>query len=235
MDKFALENIKKELDSVFELLESSRAISTKIIGENITTGKLYEAYVLSKVLLYLKMKEHYFIVLMGGSKIKLRSSPGGITRTYSWFNIYKTESDYRSNPESHIAEIWTDIEFSSLSYELKKKPALITKGEFHELDIMMVKPGLSGRPNHANVMLGIECKNTDYKKSFLREILGIRRELSLLTNVPVQTFFNNWPTLQVKANPPSVIQVFCTDSRVTSYKEPGERFSIDFYHLEMKL
>lgn len=235
MEKEAFETIKKELDSVFSSMESSRAISTRIIGEDTTTGKLYEVYVLSKVLLYLTMKEGYFIVLMGGSKVKLRSSPGGITRSYPWFNIYKTESDYRSDANSQIAEIWTDIEFSSLSYDIKSKPGAITKGEFHELDIMMVNPGLNGKPTHDNVLLGIECKNTRYKKAFLREILGIRRELSLLTKVPVKTFFGIWPTTNVKANPPSVIQVFCTDPKVANYKEPGDTFSVDFYHLEMKL
>jgi hypothetical protein len=77
-------------------------------------------------------------------------------------------------------------------------------------------------------MLGVECKNRGYTKSLLKEILGVRRELSLLTDVSVSTQFNTWPEAAIRADPPSCLLVYSSDNAVKYYKSPGDLFSIRF-------
>ena len=77
--------------------------------------------------------------------------------------------------------------------------------------------------------LGIECKNTGYQKGLLKEILGIRRELSLLSNSKL-TRFRVWPRTTVPADPASCLLVYSTDANVSDYAAPGEVFGIDFIY-----
>jgi hypothetical protein len=79
-------------------------------------------------------------------------------------------------------------------------------------------------------LLGVECKNTGYSKDLLRSILGVRRELSYITDRPRPTAFAQWPHATVHANPPSCLLVYSTDPKVKSYASPGDVFEIDFFH-----
>ncbi len=131
-----------------------------------------------------------------------------------------------------VAELWTDVEFLTLSYS-RLGSLSPTKGSYHELDIVIVEAGSNGRPPHSAVWLGIECKNTSYQKGLLKEILGVRRELSLVTSEPIKTKFSTWPRPYAPANPPSCLVVFATDTAVLEYSDPGEVFGIDFIHEPM--
>lgn len=115
-----------------------------------------------------------------------------------------------------------------------RPPCTPQKGEYHELDIAVVDPDLTGRPRNDRVWLGAECKNTGYHKGLLKEVLGIRRELSLLTD-PKQTRFRTWPRAVVPCDPASCLLVYATDSTVKEYSRPGEVFGIDFCHEELIL
>jgi hypothetical protein len=106
------------------------------------------------------------------------------------------------------------------------------KGDYHELDILVVGAGTTGRPRHDQIWLGVECKNTGYEKGLLKEILGIRRELSLLTDWQ-PTKFARWPRASVRATPPSCLLVYSTDEDVADYSAPGNTFGIDFIHEAM--
>jgi hypothetical protein len=124
------------------------------------------------------------------------------------------------------------VEFLALSYSIQGESSPPTKGHYHELDLVVVNAGATGRPKADQIWLGAECKNTTYQKGLLKEILGIRRELSLLTNGN-PTFFNYWPRNSVPANPPSCLMVFSTDSGVIEYSAPGNIFGIDFEYEPM--
>jgi hypothetical protein len=132
-----------------------------------------------------------------------------------------------------VAEMWTDIEFISLSYS-RRRGGPPERGEYHELDIAVVEPGLEGRPPHDCIWLAVECKNTGYHKGLLKEILGIRRELSYLQESR-STRFRTWPRATVPAEPASCLVVFSTDPAVLLYSRPGDVFGIDFRHEEMVL
>jgi hypothetical protein len=230
------DHIKRQLWDVFErYLGVSSAVAQGLVPQAVTAGKLYEAHVLSRVVERLVLDEGYSLSLIGGTKIQLKSSPGPINRSFPRIELRRGGGC--------VAELWTDIEFLSLSYWTRRRTGArqgpsrflrppVTKGDYHELDIVIVTAGLTGRPRHNAIWLGIECKNTGYEKGLLKEILGIRRELSLL-DVEQRTRFTSWPRATVPASPPSCLLVFSTDPNVAAYSAPGTVFGIDFVHEAM--
>jgi hypothetical protein len=216
--------IQAEIGSIFSThLGATQAVSQTLVPSTVTSGKLYEAYVLSVLIERLAIDEGFSFVLVNGTNIKFKSSPGPINRNYPCIEMRKNNS--------LVAELWTDVEFLSLSFSNRQAVAT-TNGDYHELDIVVVPPGLSGRPRHDEVWLGVECKNTTYGKSLLKEILGVRRELSYLSpNMP--TNFTVWPRSYVPASPASCLLVYANDSKVLNYSAPGSVFGIDFFHEPM--
>jgi hypothetical protein len=216
------EKIKRRIEKAirrYAHAESERAYN--LVPSALTSGKLYEAHVLSLILERLHNDEGFNITLINSNYVALKSSPGPINRAYPYFKL--------SRGTALAAELWTDVEFLTLSYS--RSPMSQPRfGDFHELDILVVDPGVSGRPPHETIWLGAECKNTGYNKGLLKEILGVRRELSLLRD-DGPTHFQNWPRAQVPAHPGSCLLVYSTDATVLNYSSPGQLFGIDFYHV----
>ncbi|MEZ4503634.1 MAG: hypothetical protein R3C39_13495 [Dehalococcoidia bacterium] len=200
---------------------TSSQVPAGLLPANIKAGKLYEAWVLSVVLGKLVAEEGYRAVLRGSTKPTLHLGHGPINRQYPYFEMLR-----RNRP---ALEVWTDIEFLTLSYAQQTVRRSPQPGDFHELDIVVVATGTRGRPRHDEIQLGVECKATHYGKHLLREILGVRRELSFYQN-PRTTAFVNWPRADVPANPPSCLMVFCTDTAVLTFADPGDVFGVDFVH-----
>jgi hypothetical protein len=218
------DEIRAQLQDVFRRhLGVSSSVAQGLVPQSVLAGKLYEAYVLSRVVEHLAIAEGYSLTLVGGSKLQLKSSPGPINRSYPRIEL-------RRSAEC-LAELWTDVEFLSLSYCIGNASA-ITLGDYHELDIVIVAAGVTGRPRCDSVWLGVECKNTGYAKGLLKEILGIRRELSFLHN-PQKTQFRSWPRTTVPALPASCLLVYSTDPKVSHYAAPGKTFGIDFIYEPM--
>lgn len=191
-----------------------------LIPASLTAGKIYEAYVLGLVCQQLRSKEGLKLTLIGSKRVTLKSSPGPINQNYPHIRVTKDNQ--------HVANIWTDIEFTALSAAHAATSAS-SYGQYHEADIAVVAINCHSRPYPTEVHLLVECKNTGYQKNLLREILGIRRELSFLAH-PQATFFSTWPRPQVPAEPPACICVYSTDPSVSNYSAPGQFFGIDFYH-----
>lgn len=214
--------IQQQLRAIFrEHLGTSSAVTQSLVPDSVTDGKLYEAHVLGRIVERLALVEGYQLTLVGGTKIQLKSAPGPINRNYPRIEL--------RNSGVAVAELWTDVEFLSLSYASRGGAGDITNGDYHELDLLIVEPNIVGRPRFDQVWLGVECKNTGYQKGLLKEILGVRRELSLLTS-PSTTRFSIWPRSTVPAKPPSCLMVYSTDSKVSNYEAPGRVFGIDFVH-----
>ena len=217
--------IQRRLRDIFrQHLGASATVTGELVPQAISAGKLYEAHVLSRVVEHLAKDERFSLMLVGGTKVQLKTSPGPINRNYPRIELRRSGGC--------LAELWTDVEFLSLSYCRGSAPAALTKGDYHELDVVIVQSGASGRPRVDQIWLGIECKNTGYMKSLLREILGIRRELSFLTDLRT-TKFRSWPRTSVPADPASCLLVYSTDANVTDYAAPGRTFGIDFIHEPM--
>jgi hypothetical protein len=218
------DEIKRRLRQTLQQhLSAPPGLVQGLVPPAVTDGKLYEAYVPSLVVKHLVVDEGYDLRLVGGTKLQLKSAPGPINRTYPYIEL-------RRNGRC-VAELWTDVEFCALSCWARQCPPT-TKGDFHELDVVVVTAGQNGRPPHDSIWLAAECKNTDYQKGFLKEILGIRRELSLLDDW-TSTRFNKWPRNTVRARPPSCLLVYSSDRKVLEYSAPGDFFGIDFFYEPM--
>jgi hypothetical protein len=110
---------------------------------------------------------------------------------YPHFDLFRSAA--------RVAELWTDIEFLTMSYDTAGAFTPPTSGNYHELDIVVIDPGPTGRPSHSCIWLGMECKNTGYTKELLKSILGIRREMSLLRSSS-RTHFSKWRRQMVPAD-----------------------------------
>ena len=215
------EEIRDRITDIFEdLFPTASEPELDLVPRSLTAGKIYEAYILAIVAGELASREGINLRLVNGNRIQLKSSHGPINRIYPCVEAYRDAT--------LVGEIWTDVEYLTLSYSRSSR-STPRKGDYHELDILMVTPGVNGRPRNDQVLLGVECKNVDYNKGLLKDILGVRRELSLLQN-PRSTVFNTWPRYQVPADPPSCLLVYSTSLAVLDYADPGEVFGIDFFH-----
>jgi len=228
-----IEDIKDNISELFKKFTLSKDNKElDIIPEEILSGKLYEAFVLGNIAKKLVEEEGLFLVLANGNYLNLKSSPGKINNKYPRIDVYRNKAEYERKAFK-IAVIWTDIEFLSLSYHNDRNASPLKPGDYHELDILMVTPYANARPNPEQILLGVECKNTASTKKILKEILGIRRELSFL-NPHQPTFFKKWPRNYVNAKPSSCLLLYSTDENINNFSSPGEFFGIDFMHLEMK-
>ena len=195
-----------------------------LVNDDVTYGKLYEAFVLSLVVTNLAAIEGLDLRLSTGTKVVLKSAPGPINYSYPHIQI--------SRNGVHVANIWTDVEF--MAYSCAQSNTVATEpGHYHELDIVIADATASRRPRPEEMWLGIECKYRSYSKSFLREILGVRRELGLLHNPPLRSHFQEWPRKYVPAKPPVCLIAYSSDSAIGSYSFPGELFGVDFEHVPM--
>jgi hypothetical protein len=131
------------------------ATSFDILPRALTSGKLYEAYVLALVSRELTNAEGYQLRLVNSEFLPLQSTPQPIDRQ-------RPRVELRTSARC-VAEMWTDIEFLSLSFSMRRGGSP-ERGEYHELDVAVVDPGLSGRPPHDRIWLAVECKNTGYHK-----------------------------------------------------------------------
>ncbi|MBO9533764.1 MAG: hypothetical protein J7513_12415 [Solirubrobacteraceae bacterium] len=219
-----LDDARRAIDDILDSYRDAARTDTaeSLLPERLTTGKAYEAWVLCEVLERLHHDEGCDIRLVGSDAVRLKSSGGPINRSYAHF-VATRRSDSRQ------FEVWTDVEFSALSAALEgRSGASLSRCDYHELDIVIVPAGTWGRPNPAELLVGVECKNLDYQKDMLRSLLGVRRELSFLQD-PRPTAFRRWPRASVPANPPSCLLAYGTDPNIIDFADPGRVFGIDFH------
>jgi hypothetical protein len=218
----ARKRITQAFAKVFGISPSS---ASKVLPLGDPLGKLYEAYVLTQVVRELRIKEGLQADLVNSRSLTLKAGGGGINRSYPFVQLKKNGRVW--------AELWTDIYFTTLSCDSARRTGSPLACDYHEMDIVVVPPRTSGLPCNSDIWLAVECKARPYGKNLLREILGIRRELSYLDH-PVSTRFTVWPRSSVPANPPSCIMVYSTDPDAANCQPAGDRFGIDFVHCPIK-
>ena len=212
------------IDAIFSnYVAATSPTPSSVLSPTLTPGKVYEAWVLSVLLEGLRVREHFDIELVASTKVVLKGAPGPINRAFAHFLLRKAGSP--------TFEVWTDIEFMTLGHSMRS-PTTTTAADYHELDIVVLPNGVHGRPSHAQVLLGVECKHTSFQKSMARAAFGVRRELSLL-RPPNATVFSTWPRTQVPADPPSVFAVYSSDPAVIAHQLAGQTFGVDFVHEPM--
>src|SRR5438046_9482 len=137
------QQIKRRIERAIAKLANIRtAATTGLVPPSLKDGKLYEAHVLTCILEKAVNDEGLKVVFRPGNNVRarltLRSSGGPITDNYPHFDLVRNGRV--------IGEVWTDIEFLSLSFCRSAIPRPITAGDCHELDILVVEPGIRGMP-----------------------------------------------------------------------------------------
>lgn len=191
----------------------------------LTDGNLYELFCLSKVVEILT-NQYGFKINFVGSSLKFQSGPGAIHQTSPHFDVFI------GNQNTPIYQIFTDIEFKTLgSSPPHFAPARADNSEHHEIDIVVVEPNLTGHPAFDEIVLGVECKaHANFSKQTVKEVLGIRRELSFVTGLALGELSSKSSLFSksVPASPGSEYWLAFLNPKGLSYQASPKEFGIDF-------
>ena len=205
-------------------------IGVTTAGALLQGAKLYDkAYELSSMLETLdRLRGHIPLLafrLMQGSNLIFRGKGGPINRG-KWPFIQVMHGT------QVVAEIWIDIECLALSaHHSNAKMQGYPYGKAHELDVVIVKPGVSGYPTPYDIFLGVEAKHRSFNKALLKELLGVRREMTFRGQAATANPFVWWSTGRFPADPPSGLVAFCSNPNVGKYDDPAAFWGIEMiYH-----
>jgi len=197
--------------TLFGVAKAGLPATTKL-----ASGKLYELYVLSRLLEeldadgYALQFSHPVVTFKtGGGPIK----PGD-------FHVDLIKGG------TVAGKLYTDVEVMTLGSHLGHVKDL---SQYHEIDIVIVDPRTSGFPAHDELLLGIECKATArFQKSHVREALGRRRELSFHSqfHYPSKVF----SSVALQADPPSEYWLAFIDPAGSNYAQSPEVFAVSLKH-----
>lgn len=196
-------------------------------------GTLYELWALTAIVRCLGRFEGLQITLVGGNQIQFRLKPGPVNRQRSYFEV--------RNGNALTAELMTNVEFLTISYRERLNrgapPGNPAYSDYHELDLALLEPNIphQARAWSHQVILGAECKDRAMSKEFVRNMLGLRRELSMYGGVPALqnprlTYF---PRQRYSNDPASALLLYCNDPAIRNYRSIGNIFDIDMRYLRM--
>jgi hypothetical protein len=211
-------DVKKAQDEIEQIMGAFQGVLPhKLLPIfKLTGGKLYELYALSRLLAELRARGWF--PYFKGARIELKASPGLIDPNSPHFELQRAPN---SQPEY---EIFTDIEVGTLGATLKP---VNDYSRYHEIDLVVVPAGVTGRPDPEELAFGIECKATaNFEKSFVREVLGRRRELSYIHD-PLPCPLDLTLTHTVPADPPSEYWLVYIDPAGDNYVESPAVFGVE--------
>lgn len=215
---------KTKITDFFKHYKLSRGhVSTHLA--QMATGKLYELYCLSRVVEHLQ-RRGYAIQLVHQA-VSFPAAPGFINRKRPYFEVLDDRGDLRF-------EIFLNIQFTTNGYSMRqngrRSPTRKGLADYHEIDIIVVEAGAPASPEPHQIALAVECKSTtSFKKDIVKEVLGIRRELSLLSGeVPSKLSIYSRTVVQVPADPPSEHWLVYSDPKGDQYKESPSSYGIEF-------
>ena len=180
---------------------------------------------LANVVNYLKA-QGAGIKFVGGPLVKFKSAPGLIKAGDPHFRVYLSTSK--------AAELWiyVDVEFKTLGARMSGAADLSDR---HEADIVVVHRDFThlppAIPDHDDISLAVECKDVaNFSKSILKQVLGVRRELSYVPRAERSSFLCQLGIghSKVRANPPSEFCLAFTDPGGNKYTQSPRAFGIDF-------
>ncbi len=232
MDSAARARAIAVINGVFTAYRSAQPADPQVLNA-LADGKLYELFVLSDLLADLA-RRGFGLKFIGSavppgtaatahSTLKFKASPGQIKQSDSHFEVRPPGAG------NHVYRIFVDIEFDTLGHATQR---VTDNSRRHELDII-VTSATSGYPAHDEIALGVECKAVaNFDKGLVKEALGVRRELSLLTGPTASTLSlaGGNPPVLVSANPPSEFRLVFIDPKGTNYAQSPSVFGVDFVH-----
>lgn len=208
------------IDQLFQQAMAHLQASAMSSSNTNAVGKLYETQVLWQVLDWMAGDgyaiQHIPPDPWNPSNMVLPAKPSSANKQkFSYFSATK-------GPQQ--LEVWTSLQFLTLSYSRLPTPPVPaqTHAALHELDVAVFRGPIQVKyPRHDQLIFGASCKATDFKKDYLRELLGLRRETALLRDD--DTTSAPWfvpPVLSpadVAADPPAPVALFCIDLSVLNY------------------
>lgn len=219
MTRAEINRIKRRITDILNLHAHVSPSRTRgLLKVKDLIGKLYEAEVLAKIIENLVTLEGLQVTLIGRGKLVLKQKGGPINRAFPYFKVWRNGQLF--------AELFTDIYFNTLSSTLRP-PGPPQYGDYHELDIALLLPNIADKPERDEIMIAVECKNTAVKKNLIRELLGFRRELSVIPENLVPTAFSSWPATHINAYPSSVHMLYINSNHnLSNYTANCEVFGI---------
>ena len=217
------------IQSIFQRFSKASTLLHPTLLSGLNNGKLYELYVLSELVLDLDRRG--FQVCLTQSNLKFKAAPGRIK--FDDPHIVVTAAD------GSQLRLFVDIEFETLGKSRSHASDLSTR---HELDLVLVNvppkvllTNTAYYPLHDQIYLAVECKCVaNFRKNVVREALGVRRELSYLSEVQksLLTHIGGPPTVSVPAEPASEFWLAFIDRAGTNYERSPAAFGIDLKHIE---
>jgi hypothetical protein len=191
-------------------------------------GKLFELYAFVKLLKEFEVAGGYALkaknLTKSGSYV-FNGGPGRLDPSNSHIAIVKLGVE--------VATIWQNVEFTGIGYTPGAKER---EGDYHEADVLVLNGrsplGKKQRPNADQLLLVMECKFTaEMPKVFLRNMLGLRRVMSLLTQSKLNSPFSPVLPSLLKAVPAASRNSRSRTSHLVlaySYELSGKQLSIDW-------
>lgn len=172
-------------------------------------GKAYELRVLLKLLRTLdgagyKLKctpKKAGVLTFGGAPCKANNPRHDFVCAYS-----RTEA----------LEVRVSVQVTTLSHSWKGS-ATVAAADRHEIDVGVYRPITDNRfAVFTELVFGASCKTGTWHKAYVREALGMRRELGLLA--PATTSSAPWFAATVACNPPAPFALYASDARSSAYR-----------------
>lgn len=208
-----------EIEAIFGAYKSLTAHDDSLL-KSLNDGKLYELYVLSKLIEDLEARG--FRIVFQGTDLEFKAAPGQIKLSDPHFHIHASSG----------AEFWifVDIEFETLG---STSVSVADYSGRHELDIVVVS-ATNPYPRYDEIALGVECKCVGkFKKKLLKEALGVRRELSFARRAQPSILSQAGGTpVSVSAKPPSEFLLAYIDPKGDQYQDSPSAFGIALRHIE---
>ncbi|CAH0496438.1 hypothetical protein [Novosphingobium sp. CECT 9465] len=222
--------MKRKLNRAFQNhLGINTRTARQLLASATLQDKAYELAALIELMAKLKaFRPGLSFTLEAGTSLVFRAKGGPINRG-QWPYIRIRDGDRT------VGELWVDIEFVAISAPPSAKHATgHLFGQCHELDIVLVIPGTDGRPLPQELLLGIEAKHRPFNKALLKELLGVRREMTMRAfpecRLPQDWWFIWWAN-ELPAQPPSGLVAFCSSSTISKYAAPADFWGIEMEHV----
>lgn len=210
---------KKTIELIFSAYRTLTSADRNQI-DILTEGKLYELWVLSRLIE--EINSWGYKITFKGSVLKFKGAPGHLKTSDPHFIV----NGPGLPPDE--CRVFVDVEFTTLS-ATKQSGGPLDRSAHYEADII-VTTSTRPRPRPEEIMIVIECKaHANLAKGVIREMLGTRRELSLLCDLhpcPLPNIANHYAQSFVRAYPPIDLRLVTTDPNALLYRDGPEFFGI---------
>lgn len=206
-------------------LEINRIFSSYGVNPNLPTGKgkIYELYCLGLLMEELS-SDGFSMTYHGPNPATFKAGPGLIHKADPHFDLSYSGVVY--------GQIYLNIEFRTLG---ATQTPHSDRSCWHELDVVIVEDGVTGRPDHDDVLMGLECKSSaKFNKGILKETLGVRREMTLLARPQDSSLTQICSSRgrRLNCDPPSEYRLCYIDLAGSNYSASSDHFGIELTHWE---